>query len=265
MFDQAALTYDQDFTHSNIGILLRNHVWSYLDKVIETKTPLNILELNCGTGEDALRFAQHGHNVIATDQSEEMVRITREKIKKKNLLDKVQSFVCDLKEIKNCKFESKFDLVFSNFGGLNCLNHIELEKLSNDLFQLLKPNGRFIAIVMPRFCVWESLYFLLKFDTQKAFRRNTPNSLQVKVGAEMVETWYYSPSDFKRIFEGLFIKLASKPMGIALPPSYMESSIGQKSKWMDFLNQTENILGSITSLAAVSDHFLMDLQRRAKI
>ncbi len=83
MFENAALTYDQDFTFSNIGKLLRKRVWDYMDTIIEPGSQLNILELNCGTGEDAIRFAKHGHRVIATDLSKEMVSITSEKVKTK--------------------------------------------------------------------------------------------------------------------------------------------------------------------------------------
>lgn len=265
MFENAALTYDQDFTFSNIGKLLRKRVWNYLDTIIEPGSQLNILELNCGTGEDAIRFAQQDHSVFATDLSKEMVSITSEKVKNKKLQDKVEPFVCDSTDLASCNFPKKFDLVFSNFGGLNCLNQKELEKLSADLSQLLKPKGRFVAVVMPRFCIWESLYFISKFDTPKIFRRNTRNSLQVNVGDEMVETWYYSPSSFYHIFQNHFQKLATKPVGFAIPPSYMETRIGKNKKLMDILNRSEDVFGSITSLSAVSDHFLMDLGRRDNI
>ena len=38
--------------------------------------------------------------------------------------------VCDIKSLDKCDIHGKFDLVFSNFGGLNCLNQNELNKLS---------------------------------------------------------------------------------------------------------------------------------------
>jgi len=265
VFEKAALTYDQDFTFSNIGRLLRLHVWDYLDTIIEPGSQLNILELNCGTGEDALRFAQKGHNIYATDLSKEMVNITRQKATHHKFQDKVDAIVCDSKNLRSCNFSSKFDLIFSNFGGLNCLNKGELENLSADLSQLLNSKGRFVSVVMPRFCLWESLYFLSKFDTQKIFRRNTHTSLQVNVGDEKIETWYYSPTTFKNIFQNHFKRLAVKPVGVAIPPSYMENRIGKNQKLMQALNISENVLGSISSLSAVSDHFLMDMERREGI
>ena len=47
-----------------------NIVWDYLEKTFLDNNKLNILELNCGTGEDALWFAKQGHKVLATDLSE---------------------------------------------------------------------------------------------------------------------------------------------------------------------------------------------------
>lgn len=262
MFDKAAITYDQDFTHSNIGKALRNNVWKYLDQVLENSPPLKILELNCGTGEDAVWFAQKGHQVFATDISAEMAKITSSKVQNKGLQNMVDVFTCDARTVDQCDFSSDFDLVFSNFGGLNCLDSTKLEKLSGNLCKLLKPNGRFIAVVMPRYCMWESFYFLTKFDLKKMFRRNTINSLQVKVGDVYVDTWYYSPAQFYHLFQIYFKKLFAKPVGIAIPPSYMEKSIGEKPNLMNPLNQLESFLGSITSLSSVSDHFLIDMVKR---
>lgn len=262
MFDDAASTYDQEFTHSNIGMALRDRVWKYLDKALDNSSPLKILELNCGTGEDAIRFAKKGHKVFATDLSSEMAKLTSEKVQKLGLQKMVDVFTFDARAIDQYDFPADFDLVFSNFGGLNCLNSVDLEKLSADLCQLLKPNGRFIAVVMPKFCMWESFYFLTKFDFKKMFRRNTEISLQVKVGDNFVETWYYSPTQFNRLFQIYFKKLTVKPIGIAIPPSYMEASIGTKVYFMNPLIQLENFMGEIASLSSVSDHFLIDMIKR---
>ena len=48
------------------------------------KTGASILELNCGTGIDAVFFAGHGMNVHATDISDGMLNELRKKISSKN-------------------------------------------------------------------------------------------------------------------------------------------------------------------------------------
>jgi ubiquinone/menaquinone biosynthesis C-methylase UbiE len=72
-FDIASINYDNTFTFSNIGKAQRNRVFKYLNPLIKKRKKLSILELNCGTGTDAITFGNLGHNVIATDISQEMI------------------------------------------------------------------------------------------------------------------------------------------------------------------------------------------------
>jgi hypothetical protein len=61
-FDSLAARYDDLFTRSTIGRAQRDAVW---DVLIDTFEPgAHILELNCGTGEDALFLADHCVSVV---------------------------------------------------------------------------------------------------------------------------------------------------------------------------------------------------------
>lgn len=71
-FDHIAENYDSSFTHTAIGQYQRALVWEHLRQCLPSY-PQKILEINCGTGEDALFLAEQGHQVIATDVSAEMV------------------------------------------------------------------------------------------------------------------------------------------------------------------------------------------------
>ena len=127
LFDSAAQYYDEAFTNTEIGKLQRTRVQNYLSSILPNNS-LNILELNCGTGADAIWFAKKGHKVLATDISEKMIQIGRVKVEKFNLSDKIIFEQLDINEINEKYFTTKFDLVFSNFGGLNCLTKTELNK-----------------------------------------------------------------------------------------------------------------------------------------
>jgi len=54
--------YDQIFTESLIGRAQRNAVWKILNRTFSEKD--NILELNCGTGEDAIHLASRGYRYL---------------------------------------------------------------------------------------------------------------------------------------------------------------------------------------------------------
>ena len=259
-FDTVAQSYDASFTHSVIGIAQRNVVWSYLESTLSSNDELNILELNCGTGEDALWFAKKGHKVLATDISEKMLEITQEKIHEANLLSRVQTMQIDIRNIDSAGIKQKFDLVFSNFGGMNCISPIEIGQLTAELARLLNVNGRLIMIIMPRYCLWETSYFLIKLNFKKAFRRYFNDSTIAKLNGLEFRTFYYTPNQMKKIFGKYFDVINIKPVGFFIPPSYLEKFFAPKLKTFNLLKKIEKIFSNQRILAGFSDHYLIDLQ-----
>src|SRR5688500_9177279 len=151
-FDHIASTYDSVFTRSAIGQFQRKRVWKYIENVIPDLKGFEMLELNCGTGEDALLFGERGFNIVATDIGQEMLKITQKKAEQVSLQHRISSHYLDLDSFNETLFDKKFDLVFSNFGGLNGLNPESLRKLLQNLPSILNPGGRFVGVIMPKFC-----------------------------------------------------------------------------------------------------------------
>ncbi|GAA0892412.1 class I SAM-dependent methyltransferase [Fulvivirga kasyanovii] len=258
-FDHIAATYDNDFTHGSIGALQRQKVWDYLEKALPD-SPLSILELNCGTGEDAVHLAGQGHNVLATDLSKEMVAVAKSKAENMGLGQRTTFIQCDINKIAQADFDSKFDLIFSNFGGLNCIDAMSLQNLSKVASRLLKPNGRFIGVIMPAFCVWESIYFLQKFKVKKAFRRTQRGPLLAQLNEAQVETWYYTPARIETMFRSEFKLVGLKPIGFFLPPSYLENFFRNKQGMLNKLDSMEDKVNAFSHLSNYSDHYLIDLE-----
>src|ERR1700739_4811201 len=128
----------------------------------------SILELNCGTGEDATWFAEKGFKVHATDISAGMLYQLVQKLERFKLQRKVSFELCSYTNLGELKNKGPFDLIFSNFAGLNCTG--ELDRVLAALPRLLKPKGMITLVVLPKFCLWETLLvFKGKFRT--AFRR----------------------------------------------------------------------------------------------
>jgi ubiquinone/menaquinone biosynthesis C-methylase UbiE len=261
MFDRAAETYDANFTHSQIGRLQRSLVMHYMDKLLMPIPNLRILELNAGTGEDAIHFAKMGHSVLASDISAKMVERAQQKIRQATVPGKIDFISCDIRHLDRLDLKMEFDLVFSDFGGLNCLQPSELSKLSQDLLSVLKPGGRFIAVLMPQYCLWESFYFLIKWESGKIFRRSTHHKLKVPVDGMMVDTWYYSPRRFHAHMHEHFRRIALHPVGFFVPPSYLEPAFVKRPKWLSILGKADRKIFNITWLARLSDHYIIDLER----
>jgi ubiquinone/menaquinone biosynthesis C-methylase UbiE len=75
-WDTAAETYVQDFTGTGIGESRRHAVWRRLDKIFSPGQKL--LELNCGTGIDAVHLAKRGIQLVACDISSRMIDVARQ-------------------------------------------------------------------------------------------------------------------------------------------------------------------------------------------
>lgn len=254
-FDVAAKGYDQLFTFSKIGIAQRELVYRNLDTILKTRKKLNVLELNCGTGFDAINFSKKGHQVLATDISEGMISVA----KSKNKLDNLEFKALDINLISEVSFKNKFDIIYSNFGGLNCLSPIQLEVFLKNASQLLTKNGKLFLVIMPKHCLWEQAYFNLKGDFKKAKRRLTNQFVYANVDDISVKTWYYNPKDIISLTKNDFNINNIKPIGLSIPPSYLETSVLTKKIPLSIFKKIDAILTQRT-FAKYADHFLIELQ-----
>jgi ubiquinone/menaquinone biosynthesis C-methylase UbiE len=261
-FDSIAEEYDAKFTQTKIGRAQRDIVWTYLKNALNEKKSLRILELNCGTGEDALWFANKGHTVIATDISEKMLEVTEQKALQNRLDEKIETKKIDLTKIEGSNLNGKFDLIFSNFGGINCVSFRNLYNLPAIFAKSLNPSGRLIMVVMPTFCLWEMLYFTIRLNLLKAFRRSSTKGVKINLNGSEIIVNYYTPILVRKIFEKEFFQAAVKPVGFFIPPSYLEKFFSSKDKTLSFIKKLEACITNWSILSNYSDHFLIDLVKK---
>lgn len=274
-FDHIAKKYDQDFTNSEIGKKQRIAVYTYLknrkiDNIDQNDIAQKILEVNCGTGEDAIWFAKKGHTVLATDISTEMIQVAKKKANGIKHLKFRQLDINNLNTIKlldesntenqQPKTNNKFDLIFSNFGGLNCLNKEELNTFFKNTSKLIHKNGKLILVIMPKNTLWERFYFILKAQFKNAFRRNTNNAIKVNVDNKTVLTWYFNPKDIKKLCGSYFKVIKTKPIGFFIPPSYLENYFRNHKRLLRILDKLENKINRFGFLSRFSDHYLIELE-----
>jgi len=262
-FDHVADTYDTTFTNTTIGRLQRDRVWTYL-RTLLPQEPVSILELNCGTGEDALYMAQLGHKVLATDRSQDMLKVVEAKAADnllQNLLKVGEMDLADptaVLEDGDRSTQEAYHLVFSNFGGLNCINHDELTVLSNTLKGKLANGSDVVLVIMPRYCLFDLVYRLLHFNIGSIVDRISKDAIEVDVEGIRVKTYYHSPQAAKKAFKG-YQHIDTKIIG--LYPSYMEKLINKFSFLLhleDFLVRTFSLLGG--PFYRLSDHYLIHLR-----
>ena len=92
-FEALASSYDDTFTRTCIGTRMRRAVWRRLDAAFRSGD--RVLELGCGTGEDAVHLAGRGVVVLATDPADGMVVEARAKAGRAGLEDRVTARTLD--------------------------------------------------------------------------------------------------------------------------------------------------------------------------
>jgi ubiquinone/menaquinone biosynthesis C-methylase UbiE len=255
-FSHSAASYDDQFTKTPIGILQRNQVLKEVEKLIGPKT--RVLELNCGTGHDALWFSQRVKQVLATDISEEMIAVAQQKAAG---TANVAFQSLDLNVI-HALSPQRFDFMFSNFGGLNCISPEEMADFFKNANPLLTPKGELVLVIMGQKTLWERFYFLAKGDAKNAFRRNTDHVVLANVENVKVPTWYYAPKKLTAHFSEFFTLKKIVPIGLFVPPSYLTPFFKNKKFALNFLALLDAFRPS--GCANYADHFLIHLQKKAQ-
>ena len=252
-FDAAAAGYDRHFTHSLIGRTLRAAVWQRCAARFTRGS--RILEMNCGTGEDAIHLAAQGMQVLATDVSPAMLGVARAKAQ----AARAPATLCfrrlaweDLAALD----ADRFDGVLSNFGGLNCVS--DLRSVASALARQVRPGGWAMLCVMGRHVPWEWLWYLGHGQPRKAFRRLSANG----VPWNGLRIFYPTPGEVRRAFRAEFRCVRIGALGALLPPPYTARCWTRMPRALAALGRCERHLEAAWPLPWLADHFLIELERR---
>jgi len=217
-----------------------------------------VLELACGTGEDALWLARQGVQVVATDGAAEMVRLARQKVRQAELEERVQVHHCSLQQLVAGppSWATDLDGVFSNFGGLNTIN--EWGPLAQALAGQVQQGGWALLVVMGPVCPWEIGWHLLHGQIRRAGRR-LRQPAQARVGGQTIPIWYPSPRQLARAFMPWFRAEQTWSLGLWLPPTYLGHLIEGRPRLAATLSQIEQATAPFT--AGWGDHYILLLRR----
>ena len=122
-------------------------------------------------------------------------------------------------------------------------------------------NGKLVLILMSRYCLWEQLYFTLKGNFKEVKRRQAIENVLANVDGVKVKTWYYNPKEILTLAKPDYIKQKLKPIGLAIPPSYLEHSFLTKSPFLSILKRIDKIIAG-SFWAKYADHFYIELKKK---
>lgn len=255
-FDGIANEYDSIFTETLIGRMQREAVWRRAERTFRRGDRL--LELNCGTGEDALFLARNGISVCACDASPSMIERGRARMAANAAKAQVEFRVLRTEELQALLSEPSFDGAFSNFAGLNCVR--DLFQTARDLAPLLRPGAQLLFCFATRFCAWEMAHYSLRGELQKAFRR-TGGSAQAHVGGRMIRVYYPSVKEILHAFRPAFTLRSITGIALTVPPSYMDRWARRHRRLIHACDALDRVLCRLPGLRVLGDHMLIHLER----
>jgi ubiquinone/menaquinone biosynthesis C-methylase UbiE len=252
-FDDIAGTYDATFTDTKVGRALREIVWSRFEEVFRPSQ--RILELGCGTGEDAVRLANRGVRVVATDPSSQMIHVARRKTLTANCQERIEFRCVAMEDLASFADGDVFDGVLSNFGALNCVR--DLQTLVADVAGRLAPGAPLLWVIMGRHAPWEWLWYLMRGEWRKGWRRLHPGGIKWRG----MTISYPTPAQMRSLLQPYFTVTRLAPLGVALPPSYAAAWLERSPFAVTVLSRMERWAQRSSMLASWSDHFIVEAVR----
>lgn len=253
-FSRQATAYDA--YEQNHAILqwmreqVRRQVLSFLQPAAK------ILELNAGTGLDAVFFARRGFKVHATDLAEGMIAELKNKVVRLGLQDKIVTQQCSFTELEKIT-AGPFDSIFSNFGGLNCV--ADLTRVTQKLPALLKSGGFVSFVIMPPICPWE-LALVFRGHYQTAVRRLRRRGVWAHIAGAHFMSYYFTPRQVLKAFGKHFKKVKLQGLASVSPPPYMENFPKRYPQLYKFLAGADARISSLPPFNSWADHFILTVQ-----
>lgn len=255
-FDLCAGEYDETFTNSRTGRAQRNQVWRRLERVFPAGS--RILELNCGTGEDARFLATRGCRLLACDASAKMIEVARRRTQQAKYGDRIEFLELANEDVGRLAAKRRFEGAMSNFSGMNCV--AELGPVARGLSALLGPGARLMLCVWSRICAAETASYLLRGEPRKAFRR-FPGRGTARLNGTSFSVFYPSVREIRRAFLPWFELKAKRAVGLFVPPSYLEDWARKHQRWLATFENLDRYAAAWPVLRGLGDHVLLEFVR----
>lgn len=208
-----------------------------------------LLEIGCGTGDEALALAEHGCQVVALDPSREMIRVAQGKARDRPFGTRVRFLVgsaAELGTLLTDEADGAFDGAFSSFA----LSYEgSLPQVVQALTRLIRQGGTLITSSMNRLSGMEWTLALASLHPQWAGRRLRHDTLH-KVGAARTKVYCRTPSEMARAFHPGFRVVRRRALPALLPPHYANRPL---LRWPGLLEAVEKVDSRVAGWPLVRD------------
>ncbi len=257
-FDSVAADYDGPRGNNELIQDMRTEMWRWLDAVFSPGNQL--LDLGCGTGLDAVRLAQLGYRVMATDWSPLMIQRTLDRAAACHVADRLRAVRVGAHELANLEESGGFDGAYSNLGPLNCVP--DLAGVARECARLLKPGGTLVFTVIGRFCPWEIAHYARRARWARAAVRFARGAVPVGMNNHTIWTRYYTPREFYRRFSPQFSLEHFRGLCVFAPPPYLTWVRERHPRLHGALWRLDRQVSGWPLIRGMGDHFLIVMKKR---
>jgi SAM-dependent methyltransferase len=250
-FDAESVVYDEGFGRNAVGRLFRGCFQQRLAALFAPGA--RVVEIGCGTGDDALFLAARGVRVHATDVAAGMLARARAKVEARALGAPLVTFEQRAAEDVGGVDGAPFDGAYSDFGALNC---VDLEAFGRGLTTALAPGAPVLFSVMGAHPLPALLLHALTGRGRPRGGR-TP-----RVGGIDVPTHYPSPARFRRALGPGFAWRGVAALGVLVPDPRFAPRLERRPRLLAALAAVEARVRAWPGLRALGDHLVYEGARR---
>lgn len=250
--DNIAESYDDILSKNRFSEILRPAFQNILMQSIQHGN--KILDLGCGTGEDALFLAKKGFSVTGVDISQKMIEIAEKKAVTKDYNENLQFFCSDM-EIFIIENTNKFDVIFSNFNAVNYVR--DLNSFSANASTALNENGKLIFTVLNKISASEVFYNFVRLNLKRSWKAifNRKELLLTDLNT-------FFPGIFSNFFKNHFYVKRITGIGIFIPPHNLTGMYNKLSFVLPLLFRLEKLTASVFPFYCFSDHYIIEMQKK---
>jgi SAM-dependent methyltransferase len=247
-FDQLAPAYDRDFGRNPAGLLFRHVFQERLRRLFPPGA--RVLDLGCGTGEDAVFLGSLGVRVHALDISPAMAERTREKVERAGLAERVRVEARAAEDVAAAG--DGFDGAYSDFGALNCA---ALGAVGDGLARALRPGARVLVSAIGRWPLPALVAGWLGVAGDA--RTQAP-----RVAGVAVPTRYLGPRELGDGLGPAFEWRDTFALGVLVPGPPQERWIARHPLLFGALAAVEGVVRGWPGLRGLGDHVVVEGRRR---
>lgn len=235
LFKTAAPLHGEGVDLSPVSRYHRDRVRSYLLKsVLPQSRQMSILNLGCGTGNDAMWLASLGHRVLAVDDCPE--KLAEAKSRPLKEADQIQFAELDVNSCSADSFTSEFDLLLCGSEVVNRSAPEGLRRLAVAATSWVRPGGRALLVTTSR----------------------TPTRIPVNDAP----LWFHEPREIAQYFSPAFVAIRLRTLTVVMPEPHYSGNLNNRPGRLATLGAVDKLLAALPGIHHVARSIALDLGKR---